>query len=286
MSQTKGLQRNPNKELIGNLYQRDIGRIRRSLHHNLPTSVNKRIDHEFSKTISLIRSLEEALKSRSDNDIEYAVGDILSYMLEGMTNSNSSSNSRQSAYQNLLKKQQRELFISFGGMDSLLKLISPPLVPVDARLIAKDKISRQSDLWNEILVIFREMIMSIPSTADLFFTNQHIIFLFTLLSHHSVFDNVMNTLEELLAVREDTFSLVTIPRFYSLVRDFSARHLAHFCRVLSLVVFEPEDRQIMEGTQVIKSTELLQLRRNRMSRNSVGMVERNQNLVSCRFFFV
>ena len=265
--------------MVKKLYRRDIGRIR-SISRQLPSTVEKRIENEFSKTVSSVNCLKQALESRSEMEIEYVVGDILANFLEGLSHASTGGNTREAARKSMIKKQQRELFVSLGGMDLLLKLISPPFVPADARSIAKERVSRQSDLWNEILVIFREMITSVPSLPDLFFATHHVVFLFTLLSHSSVFDNTMNALEELLAVREDTFSLASIPRFYSLIRGLSARQLAHFCRVLSLVVFEPEDRQIMEGTQVIRSTELLHLRRQRMSRSSIGMVERNQNLVS------
>jgi hypothetical protein len=95
-----------------------------------------------------------------------------------------------------------------------------------------------------------------------------VVFLFTMLSHRSVFENTVSLLEEVrgttcshippllpqaplppcllhvqvLAVRIDTFSLALVPDLYGLVSKFSARHLAHFCRVLSLVLFEPEVR--------------------------------------------
>jgi hypothetical protein len=106
------------------------------------------------------------------------------------------------------------------------------------------------------------------------------VFFFTMLQHQPLFDNTMNLLEEILATREDTFQLSLIPDFYGLIGKFSARHLAHFCRVLSLVVFEPEDRHVMEGAHNLHSTELLQLRRNRLARTCGGVVERNQSLVS------
>lgn len=41
----------------------------------------------------------------------------------------------------------------------------------------------------------------------------------------------------------------------------------------------------MEGAHVLKSIELLTLRRNRMSKNSSGIVERNQSLVSYNNLF-
>lgn len=55
--------------------------------------------------------------------------------------------------------------------------------------------------------------------------------------------------------------------------------MAHFCRVLALVLFESEDRQIMESSKILKSFELLHLRKDRMTRASFNIVELNQSLV-------
>ena len=56
------------------------------------------------------------------------------------------------------------------------------------------------------------------------------------------------------------------------------REFSQFCRILSLVLFEPDDRQIIEGNTVLRSIELLQLRRDRMSRNA-STTEENLSLV-------
>jgi hypothetical protein len=242
--------------------------------------MEKRIDEQYQKALSNVRLLRQAVTRANDSDIANAVGDIVAQMIEEMPQFSASTlSASQRERNNLLRKQHRELFVAFGGMQPLMKLLSPPFVPLDGRSISTNRMSQKSEYFNEIFVIFRELLLSVPALADNFFTGQHLVFFFTLLSHSGIFENVMNILEELLATREDTFSLASIPRFYELVRGLSARHLAHFCRVLSLLIFEPEDRQIMEGTHVLRSVELLALRRNRMSRTSVGMVERNQNLV-------
>ena len=51
-----------------------------------------------------------------------------------------------------------------------------------------------------------------------------------------------------------------------------------FCRVLALLLFEPEERQMMESTRTLKSVELLSVRRNRMARPDTP-IDRNQALV-------
>lgn len=46
--------------------------------------------------------------------------------------------------------------------------------------------------------------------------------------------------EEVLAIREDTLNVTEIPEFVNLINGFTSRQLASFCRVLAMVVFEPE----------------------------------------------
>lgn len=43
-----------------------------------------------------------------------------------------------------------------------------------------------------------------------------------------------------MAARDETLRVQDIPDFSLLVRNFSSRQLASFCRVLAMVAFEPE----------------------------------------------
>uniref|UniRef100_A0A7S4APD3 Uncharacterized protein n=1 Tax=Pseudo-nitzschia australis TaxID=44445 RepID=A0A7S4APD3_9STRA len=77
-----------------------------------------------------------------------------------------------------------------------------------------------------------------------------------------------------------TFFLGNISDLYSLWGGFNARHLAQFCRILALLIFEPEDRQLLESPDVLKSIELLQLRRNRAARAARdSTVDMNQSIL-------
>lgn len=262
------------------LKSRELGYRRKVLKRNFPPNVERKLDEDLSKVMGHIKSLSLAIAKSNVPDIELAISDIVMQMIDTNTSINAN-------YKNTLKKKQhREMFVSLGGMRLIMCLLSPPYAPSDARNLSKDRMVDQADFWNEILVLMREMISAVPSISDKCIENKHLVFLFTLLHHYPVFDNVMNLLEEILVSREDTFFLGSIPSFYTLVNSFSSRQLAHFCRVLSLVVFEPEDRQIMEGSHVLRSVDLLQLRRNRMSKNSTGLVERNQNLVKSFIYLI
>ena len=82
-----------------------------------------------------------------------------------------------------------------------------------------------------------------------------------------------------------TFYLGNVPDLYRLWYGFNCRQLAHFCRILALVVFEPEDRQsslseTATTTGVLKSIQLLQLRRNRAIRSGRdSTVDMNQAIL-------
>lgn len=259
--------------LLDSLVERELGRKRWTL-PTLSKTLNRRIDDEYKGTIACLDSLRKAVVSGRWDDAEAAVGDVIGNLLDN-------SNESQLFAVTPLKRQQREQFVLGGGIALLMQLFRPPFLRhSDGRKIPPSEVRHKSEVWNEILVVLREVAFAIPTLSDRVFDTEQMVFLFTMLHHQSLFDNAMNLLEEILASREDTFQLSSIPDFYGLIGKFSARQLAHFCRVLSLVLFEPEDRHVMEGTHVLHSTELLQLRRNRMAKNCGASVERNQSLVS------
>lgn len=261
------------RSIIKTLSRRENGsRVKIRLNKDLPRTTKNLINSEFNNILQYTAHLSNAMASLDWTEIESSVGDLIINLLDN-------SNPNQMFAVTPKRKQQREVFVSIGGMDLLIRLMSPPFAASDARRISAEQSSRKSDLWNEILVIIREVAFTIPSLSNKLFSDQFIVFLFTLLTHQSVFDNTMNLLEELLATKDDIFCLALIPDVQTLLTKFSARHFAHFCRVLSLVLFEPEDRQMMEGSHVVRSMELLQLRRNRMAKTSNGKVERNQSLI-------
>jgi hypothetical protein len=266
---------------LDRLRGRELGRSA-SMRSMFTPAIEKRINKEFDHVLEDCDALTTTIKLGRKDNAAIVVGDILGHFLDHSVLQETST--PRTVKKACKKRQQRELFTAMGGAESLLKMFLPPFSPIDAEQITRGQMQERSEMYNEVLVIIRELLSSVPSIADQFIDTKHMIFMFTLLRHQSVFDNTMHILEEVLATREDTINLGLIPKFNSLVTKFTPRQLAHFCRVLSLVVFEPEDRSIMEGSHVLRSLELLQLRRNRMSRNCGGVVERNQNLVSISYY--
>ena len=107
-------------------------------------------------------------------------------------------------------KQQRDMFISLGGVTQLLRLFEAPISAADARSMTENGVKRRAEAWNEVMVLLREVLYSTPLLADRVVTSRHIVFLFTMLHHQSVFENSMNLLEEILASRSETFSLAEV----------------------------------------------------------------------------
>lgn len=53
-------------------------------------------------------------------------------------------------------------------------------------------------------------------------------------------------------MKTNTYFLGEVPELHSLMDNMSSQQLAHFSRVLALLVFEPEYRQLMESAHVLR----------------------------------
>ena len=201
---------------------------------------------------------------------------------------------------------ERDAFVLAGGVQILIRIFREKSFvgqemasSYDARDLSEELVAtRLAPCWNEVLASFREMVYAMPSLVEsgtISDNGDFLPFLFTLLSHDSCFDGAAALIEEILSLLSQspqqpspqqthevsdgptyqpvgrvspatTFFLGNVPNLYTLWGSFNCRQLAHFCRILALLVFEPEDRQLLESPAVLKSLELLQLRRNRAAR--------------------
>lgn len=57
---------------------------------------------------------------------------------------------------------------------------------------------------------------------------------------------------QILAVKSTTYFLGEVPKLHSLIESMTSQQLAHFSRVLALLVFEPEYRQLTENAHVLR----------------------------------
>jgi hypothetical protein len=214
---------------------------------------------------------------------------------------------------------ERDAFVQAGGVPVLIRVFreksfvgTEMAYSYDARDLSESIVAtRLANCWNETMSSLRELVYWIPSLVEegaLSDDGRFLPFLFTLLSHDSCFDGAAALIEEMLSFMSQTnpsphgsdggeatvdppptparitpaitFFLGDVPDLYKLWRGFSCRQLAHFCRILALLVFEPEDRQLLESPAILKSLELLQLRRNRAARaGRDSTVDMNQAIV-------
>jgi hypothetical protein len=99
--------------------------------------------------------------------------------------------------------------------------------------------------------------------------------LFDLLGHRRTFEPACALMEELLSSHSSTLDLGRVPHLTATLLALNPRQLAQFCRVIALLIFQPEDRRLLESTKTLKSLSLLKLRRDRYA-TSNSMIDRNQ----------
>ncbi|RYH17059.1 hypothetical protein EON65_29170, partial [archaeon] len=240
-------------------------------------SVIRRIDQQQGGVIDMTEKLRTAMKDASWRQIEDTLSEVLTAL------SDLTSDGYDPFQVKGKKRQQQEYFVLYGGLQTVLQFFSLRGVPKNGRTMSPEQMARRVEVFCIVLVLIRELIVTNASIAEQFFDDSLIATLMTYLSHKQIFDHTMNLLEEILAIRHETFPLSAVPDFTQLVEGFSSPQLSHFCRILSLVVFEPEDRQLLDnaaqGQQAPKSFEVLILRQRRMSRNASLVLEQNQCLV-------
>lgn len=146
----------------------------------------------------------------------------------------------------------REWFIQFHGPEVLVKILKhPPLVKHPqlrnhrgAAFLSSNNTYDHQVMRTQCMAILRELCYT-PNyqiaewlAAD----DSLLVFLFSLLAHTGTFYAAIGLIEEILAAKDETFNLASVPNFGSLVRGLSKGQLALFCRILSMVIFEPDDK--------------------------------------------
>ncbi|GMH94544.1 hypothetical protein TrST_g12621 [Triparma strigata] len=183
----------------------------------------------------------------------------------------------------------RRVFVMLDGPELVVDLFSPqqgrkgadPFQGRDARDdLNKREVTLNSNFWNEALVLLRELSYLHPNIASDFISKHFLIYLFTMISHSCIFECTVGLIEEILSLLPPTnlFDVSEVPAFYDLLENLSCKQMGHFCRVMALLAFEPEDRVLMESSTALKSMSLLQLRRDRTSRGSTT-IDKNQSVL-------
>ncbi len=239
------------------------------------TPLSDRIDKLYNQMTETVNMLRFAMDSGQTRAVCSAIKVVMERILR------SNSDPQDIFVVTPEKKAEREVFVSLGGVRQLMRYFSPPfgenLRGYDGTL--DQHVHTNADLWNDMLVILREVTFSIPNSAELVVSDEHVCFLFRLLECNSVFEHAINLLEEVLAVKSELFSLEKVPNFFRLTKSLTLRQLSHFCKILGLLLFEPEEKAIADGSLVMRGVDLVTLRHERLLRpNSV--LEKNQTLIA------
>eukprot|EP00638_Chattonella_subsalsa_P000233 CAMPEP_0117744562 /NCGR_PEP_ID=MMETSP0947-20121206/6833_1 /TAXON_ID=44440 /ORGANISM="Chattonella subsalsa, Strain CCMP2191" /LENGTH=1052 /DNA_ID=CAMNT_0005561535 /DNA_START=129 /DNA_END=3285 /DNA_ORIENTATION=+ len=267
---------------LGNrIFEWQLTGIAPSKLHSLPSGFQGRLDEAYEGIPQLVANLRSAIQQGNPAAMAGAISAAFTKLVDNpaINLPNQDPHSQGGGLRGG-GGALRESFVLFGGVDQICACFRPPFATRDARQMDAQLVqARRAETWNEALVLLRELCFSHPSLAESPCGDPDlVVFWFTLMSHPTTFDNAVGLIEEVLAVNPTTFALNKIHDLYGLVRGFSCRQLAHFCRVLALLVFEPEDRQLVETTRVLRSLELLQLRRDRVARANT-IIDCNQALI-------
>jgi hypothetical protein len=241
--------------------------------------VKKKVDAKYSMMHETVSELREAMDSGKYRKVKDAIKTVMENLLQAHSNPEDVLNLTPQ------KSEQRQIFLALGGIDELLRLFKYPFgdkgnglsYVIDSREFS-NVIYHHTDLFNDVLIILREIVFSVPRVADSSLCTKDIAFLFALLSHEGLFQHGINLIEEVLAARYELFSLENVPQLYRLVEKMNVRQFAHFMKVLGILLFEPEDKLFAEGQIAMRGMTLLSLRHERLIRPDT-VVERNQTLI-------
>lgn len=173
----------------------------------------------------------------------------------------------------------RENFVLFGGAEVVVRCLQVPVDAEEARHSGwRGPLGPEKHVWElrkECLVLLRDLCYATPLLSEqLCSQRSFIVFLFSLMRNQTTFDEAVGLTEEVLAFRGEIFNLSLVPDFEGLINSFSKRQMAFFCRVLALVVFEPEDRP-SEELKITKASDLLTARREQALSPAVKNTDRN-----------
>ncbi len=245
-----------------------------------PNSYVKRLNENFHGVPNMVKDLRAAVKSGNLKTVTKVlvwvsreVMGAQTFPLQGSTLAYADPDSSAG-----VKRLAREAFVLLGGTELLVQLFCKPLSPTDVHCLSSHEISERAMMWSMALLALRELSCMEPALASRLASKDFIHSLFSLMSIPCVFDNAVALVEDVLATQPTTFSLDSVPRIAELLQSLDSRQLAHFCRVLALLVLDSKDRQFMESSTVLHSMDLLQMRRNRVY-SAGSVVDRNHAVI-------
>eukprot|EP01112_Ceratiomyxa_fruticulosa_P018786 TRINITY_DN6059_c0_g1_i1.p1 TRINITY_DN6059_c0_g1~~TRINITY_DN6059_c0_g1_i1.p1 ORF type:complete len:940 (+),score=211.94 TRINITY_DN6059_c0_g1_i1:135-2954(+) len=255
------------ENLVNGLLSRELGLKSYKKISQLPSDLFKRVDAKLGGIPTLLKDLENAYRECNTKVVTSCLHTLHRKTAELGT----------PQFDN-----NRNFFMSSDGHVIVLKILLDPYMGKKSRdqsSSSVDSTKEYNKIRNQCLSILREvsytnLVLANRISSD----NNLIIFLFGLLSNHHLFDPTVSLLEEILPTRSSPFDLGSVPQFYNLLNGFSKTELGLFCRVVAMLVFDPEDREKMEHEAA--SLELLYMRgKERILGRGIRTVDRNHALL-------
>jgi Trpc4-associated protein len=152
-----------------------------------------------------------------------------------------------------------------ASIENARELVRFGAVPVLARLLCaslSDSANRRNylELQQHTLVLLRDIAaVSPPAAAELVNSRAFVLMVFECMAENVLFIEASTLIEELVAVSGVFIDLTTIPNIESLFMRLLPYNAACMCRLIGLVLFDPEDR-LQTRTTALKSDGLVQQR--------------------------
>lgn len=170
---------------------------------------------------------------------------------------------------NTNSNNKKQIFVKLGGFEMVLRLLHAPF-----GIGCRDADANKYGVFSSFFLILRSLIVQFKELSDTI-TNESLYQMMQFLKIDSTFTVASAAIEEVLAFRFASINLHLVPNIREIVENFNVYHFCHFTRILSLLLFEPEDRFILQENNQLLSFMLLRVRRDRCGRRD-SVVDANQ----------
>lgn len=228
-------------------------------------ALERRLDEEHWRLPSAIAQLQRHIAARAARELRTCLLALNRKLLANALEADEATEMKADA-------------VLFGLPEALVAIIRASAESAEERAVAESGLSLWHELQVESLSLLRELCFAVPSYArGLALDAPLMVALFGRLREAPLFDHVVALLEEILCAGSvnpylppDTFDLAAVPDVLGLIGALSGRQLAFFCRLLVLLIFEPQERQLPAALKAAEAPR---------AEGGVALVERNQELL-------
>jgi Trpc4-associated protein len=172
-----------------------------------------------------------------------------------------------------------------GSNDEARELVQFGVVPILARLLSvtlSDPATRKNlmDVQQNAMFILRELAaVSTSSACELANSREFVLMIFECMAENILFSEASSLIEELVAVSGVFIDLTSIPNIENLLLRLLPNNAACMCRLLGLLLYDPENRLEIRATS-LKADSLVQQRLRIAQADSVQTIcDRNVALL-------